>query len=302
MYLKIPKKRKCMPKKWLLIDCSFICHKMKHTMGDLSYEEKLTGVIFGFFQYIYSLQKFHNTRYVIFCWDSKKSKRQSIYPKYKQKRIDHQNKMTDKEKRFEKEFRQQIKNLRLHYLPAIGFKNSFIQKGYEADDVMASICHSIKKDRAKHAHDEIILITSDHDMYQLLSSDVSLHDTNKPLTHQGFKKKYNIHPYRWIDVKAIAGCSSDNIKGIPGVGEKTAIKYLTGNLPNTHKTYQRIESAQGQRVIQRNLKLVELPFEGIHEFSLKKDCMSKEGWTKIKNKLGIKSLPNLFMEKRRRLA
>jgi 5'-3' exonuclease len=58
-------------------------------------------------------------------------------------------------------------------------------------------------------------------------------------------------------VKALSGCTSDEIPGIPGVGEKTAIKYLSGALKSEHKTFQSI--VQNQALFQRNLALVTLP-------------------------------------------
>ena len=53
-------------------------------------------------------------------------------------------------------------------------------------------------------------------------------------------EKYRIKPFEWHKVKAIAGCSSDNVKGVAGVGEITAIKYLKGELKKESKAHQNI--------------------------------------------------------------
>ncbi|GAH00618.1 unnamed protein product, partial [marine sediment metagenome] len=104
-------------------------------------------------------------------------------------------------------------------------------------------------------------------------------------------------PREWKLVKALAGCSTDGIPGVKGVGEKTAIKYLTSQLKETTKACQAIISKEGIKIFKRNLKLVALPFKGTNVFKLKKDKLSKEGWIKVTKTLGMKSLQNhnIFM-------
>ena len=75
-------------------------------------------------------------------------------------------------------------------------------------------------------------------------------------------------------MKAISGCSSDNITGIKGVGEKTAIKYLLGELKETTKTYKAIEE-QKEELWKKNGKLTKLPLEGTKVFEIKEDKVSK---------------------------
>ena len=142
-------------KKWLILDCNFLCHRAKHSMGGLSHGNTPTGIIYGFLKSIQSFQDQFDTKHIIFCWDSKTSKRQEIFPAYKKKRADRYKDLTKQEIKFEKEFRYQMKMLRTKYLKLIGYKNNFVQPGYEGDDIMASITLNLKM------NDEAILITSD---------------------------------------------------------------------------------------------------------------------------------------------
>ena len=269
-----------MSNKWLILDCNFLCHRLKHAMGGLSFEGGPTGIIYGFLKSIPMYQEMFDTPHIIFCWDSKSSKRSKIFPKYKANRLIRKREMSDEEIDFENDFRYQMKMLRLKYLPMIGFQNIFCQKGYEADDLIASLCLSISE------KSNIVIITSDQDLYQCLATNIFIYDPNKRkrMTLQGLYKQYGVRPHEWKMMKAIAGCSTDNVPGVKGIGEKTALKYLIEGLSDTTKAFQRINSEQGWKIYKRNLKLVSLPFR------LKKDNLSANGWKQVIRKLGLKSI------------
>ena len=259
-------------------------------MGGLSHEGGPTGIIYGFLKSIPMYQEMFDTPHIIFCWDSKTSKRQEIFSKYKLNRIIRQKEMNEEELNFEYTFRFQMKMLRLKYLPMIGFQNIFCQKGYEADDLIASLCLSISE------KSNIVIITSDQDLYQCLTTNIFIYDPNKRkrMTLQGLYKQYGVRPHEWKMMKAIAGCSTDNVPGVKGIGEKTALKYLIEGLSDTTKAFQRINSEQGWKIYKRNLKLVSLPFQGAFQgtkkFQLKKDNLSANGWKQVIRKLGLKSI------------
>ena len=84
--------------------------------------------------------------------------------------------------------------------------------------------------------------------------------SSAPYSSSNFITDYGIHPKHWIDVKSLAGCKSDRVPGIAGVGEITALKYIRQELPHNHKTHQRIQTPHSIEVIKRNRLLVELPF------------------------------------------
>ena len=288
-----------MNKRWLILDCNFLCHRLKHAMGGLSHDNSPTGVIYGFLKSIPMYQEKFDTPHIVFCWDSKTSKRKEIFPGYKSNRVDRLNKMSDEEIIFEDEFRYQMKMLRKKYLRMIGFRNVFCQKGYEADDLIASVCNNLSKSAELTygtLQAEAIILTSDHDLYQCLSPQVSIYDPNKRkrMTYQKFKKKYEIEPDRWATMKAIAGCSSDNIPGLKGVGEKTAILFLTDKLKKTTKSFERIKKFCWKKKSRERfllyLTLTHLPLNFDKVFKLKKDELSADGWQAAVRSLGLKSI------------
>lgn len=295
-----------MSKTYLILDCNFLCHRAKHSMGGLSRGDGcVTGlvadgispsvIIYLFFKTVHSLQEQFQADQLIFCWDSKTSKRKEIYPEYKAQRANKYKDMDEDEIALEKEFRLQMKILRKTYLKEIGYKNVFCQKGYEGDDIIASVCQNSIKGK-----DEAIIITSDKDMYQLIRYNITFYNMKKKITLQSFKKEYGISPDQWSIVKAAAGCTTDNVKGIKGVGELTAIKSIKRTLKETSKVYKRMVSDEGRKIFMRNDKLVTLPFKGTKTFKLKKDVLSDKGWKDVCKKLGMKSIKDKLPRKGRR--
>ena len=255
-------------------------------MQSLSYGDTPTGVMFGFLKYIPTLCELFNTPHLVFCWDSKTNKRFKIYKQYKSNRHPKKDTRTRAELLFESEFRIQMARLRRVYLPKIGFKNVFLQKGYESDDIMASVSKHLPKG------DKAIIISSDQDLYQLITTQTTFYNpiTCKQLTKNGFISKYDIKPREWWMMKAIAGCSSDGVPGVYRVGEKTAIKYLKGELNDMSVAYGDITSINGKKIYVRNRKLVKLPFKGTKIFKLRPDDVSQKGWNEVMDMLGMKSI------------
>jgi len=281
-----------MNRKYLILDCDYLCHRAKYTTGNLSFGGSATGVIYGFLKLLSGFQDLFRTSNFVFCWDSKYSKRKEIYPEYKVNRD--KKEYTDEEIEFDRVFRKQMKKLRTTYLPMIGFRNVFVQRGYESDDIIASICEYLDE------RDGAVIITSDKDLYQCIRSNVSFYNpqTNKTLTLQGFKKQYGIDVRFWEIVKSLAGCITDNVEGIKGVGEKTAIKYLLNKLNPNSKAYQAI--MDNEIIFQRNQQLVNLPFEGTNQFKLRKDKLSEVGWKQVTKLLGMGSIRDKMPFGRRR--
>jgi 5'-3' exonuclease len=252
--------------------------------GGLSHDNKPTNIIYGFLRTVMALQELFHTKHIVFCWDSKSSKRKELFPEYKKKRSQKYKEWTDKELRRENAFRVQMKKLRKVYLRQIGYRNIFCQKGHEADDLMASVSYHLPKD------DEAIIITSDQDLLQCIRYNVSFYDPrkNKVITLQKFSKQYGITPNQWVIVKMYAGCSTDEVPGIRGIGEKRAIQFLRDELKETSKVFQKIEEGRTS-IIKQNYPLVCLPFKGTKVFKLKKDKLCQKGWQEVVEKLGMKS-------------
>jgi DNA polymerase-1 len=97
-------------------------------------------------------------------------------------------------------------------------------EGFEADDLMGTISKDVEKEDAK-----VVLVTGDKDFCQLVSDKVTLLDTmkNKITGTKEVKEKYGVDPDRVIDVFALAGDAVDNIPGVKGIGEKTAVSLIS---------------------------------------------------------------------------
>ncbi len=229
----------------IILDANNICHIAKHTIKDLSYKGEDVGIIFGFLRQIFYLSNKFKTDKFIFAWDSGKSFRKSIYPEYKAKRKERLEGAPIDEKRAFKQFFI----IRKEVLPAIGFKNNFILTGYEADDIIGSIIKN-------NSSIEFLIVSTDSDLYQLLSSHVRIYNSRKKeiYTSLDFFKEWEILPHRWIEIKAISGCNSDGIEGIKGVGEKTACKYLKGGLNKKSKIFSVLNTEESKAIIDKNIK------------------------------------------------
>jgi DNA polymerase I len=254
-----------MQKLWLLIDSPYLVYRAQYAM-----KEEEQGAVYGFIQTVLSLRQRFDTDHFAFCFDSSKLRRKTILPTYKQRKV-----VSEEHEENHRRAKECMKLLRTVVLKELGFKNIFRQTGYEADDIIASIVKKTLKP------DEAVIVSSDSDLYQLLRPGVVTYNPTKELitNEESFCNEwYGLTPSQWSLVKAIAGCRSDNIEGVKGVGEKTAAKFLTGNLPEHIKSYDLVFNADNNEIMKR-LSLIRLPFKGVHCFPLRSD----EGvnWRKV---------------------
>ncbi|MFA7099906.1 MAG: hypothetical protein WC143_07490 [Eubacteriales bacterium] len=236
----------------IIMDCHYVTYRGAYGMENLSYDGQQTHIIFDFMRQVLKLALKFQTDQFIFCFDSANSYRELVYPAYKDHRKD--DKKTPEEIAIIKEIRRQRYELREKVLPYIGFKNIFMQSGYESDDIIALIVKN-------NSDEEFVVVAKDKDLYQFLESDrVKLYDFKKLYTQANFEDEYlGLKPEQWSRVKAIAGCRSDNVAGIEGIGDKTAVKYLLGMLKNG-KIFDKINSDESKKLIETNLPLVSLPY------------------------------------------
>jgi len=174
----------------------------------------------GVFHFVNILRKFleeHNHDKVVVFWDgdSNSSIRKSIYPQYKANRRQDMNEYKYESYLYQK---SRIKQ----YLEEI-FVRQVEMNNNEADDLIAYYC-KISKD------EKIIIFSSDKDLTQLISADVTIYS---PITKQYFKNgdmislnKVDIPHYNVLLTKIFTGDKSDNIDGIQGLGEKTLVKFF----------------------------------------------------------------------------
>jgi len=272
-----------MSKLWLMVDVNNLAHRAYHAMGHLDYNGQPTGVAYGVLRDVCLLSDRFQPAGFAFAFDYGASYRANRLPTYKSSRKKKYDDESAEEKKARAAMHHQIRCLRDEWLPKIGFRNLCFADGYEADDVLASLVkHSLKE------KDEAILVSSDQDLYQLLAANISIWNPhqNKIITQKKFTAEYRILPKLWNRVKAMAGCATDDVPGIQGVGEKTAIKYLLDELPTTTKAFAGI--VKGVRTIARNLELVTLPLEGTPRFTLVDDNVSTAGWRSVAKDLGAR--------------
>ena len=260
----------------LIIDSHYIGHQARFTMGELSHGGSSTGVIYGFLSRILHLGLSFDTNDILFCWDSQHSFRKRRFPWYKTRNY------SLKEKRAISETLTQLQRLRREILPMIGFRNQFIQPGCESDDLIAKIVFSKLGD--------FVIVSSDEDLYQCLQSNVRIYQPQKQkmMTRKRFAEEFGIEPLDWIKVKQLAGCVSDTIPGIMGVGNKTAIKYILGTLGKKTKAYQAIK-AGWNKIVKRNRCLVKLPISKTKEPEISTNVFNIGGLIEISEELGFDS-------------
>ncbi len=176
-----------------------------------------TGGVYGFAVMALEIIKRLKPDYVCVAWDKPKTnirKRLEIYPQYKAGR-----------KPPPEDFYVQIPILH-ELLDTFGWP-LYELDDYEADDIMGALAEQAKKKDI-----DTVLITSDLDVLQLVNTHTKVYALKKGLTNielyapESFQAKYGIDVHQFIDLKALKGDSSDNIPGVPGVGEKTAIDLL----------------------------------------------------------------------------
>lgn len=176
-----------------------------------------TGGVFGFASLAIELIKKLEPDYVAVAWDKPKTnirKRKEIYPDYKAGR-----------KPAPPDFYDQIPILH-ELLDAFGWP-LYELDDYEADDILGTFALE-----AEAKGIETCLLTSDLDALQLISPHTKVYALKNGLSNieefdvEYFEKKYGISVHQFLDLKSLKGDSSDNLPGVPGVGEKTAVQLL----------------------------------------------------------------------------
>ena len=260
---------------FLVIDCSCICHAVRHRLGHLRHGSQGTGIVFGFLAKIQALYDRYEPHGFLFCWDSRKSVRRHEFPGYKNRP-----KTPDDLEAYE-----QFDLLRGTILPAMGFKNSYHQPGFEADDLIAALVMN------PPPASRFVVVSSDQDLYQLLDHCSIVHPfTRKTMSRRLFTGRYGIPPTQWVGVKCMAGCSSDTLPGIAGIGETRALQFLRGELKETTVAYQRIVSDEGTWITCRNQPLVALPHAGTRLPQISDECLYDGNVKAVFETYGLRSL------------
>lgn len=225
------------------------------------------------------------TNKIIFCCDSATSIRKGLFPEYKGRRT------KDEDFIRYKDFFMYVQN---EVIPSMGFSNVLEAEGLEADDIIASIAKSENKL-------PILILSDDADLYQCLKDNVYMmsirgrDDVARIMTPSKFEKLFGLPANRWADVKALAGCGTDCVPGIPGIGESKAIAYVLGTMNPNGITYKRIQNSQ--EIIELTDRLVRLPFDGhVLTFTYEPDKFDFKFISNLINKYSLITLESPFWE------
>jgi len=232
------------PQPLILVDGSSYLFRAYHSMSQTGFSNSAgqpTGAIYGVINMMKSLCKQYDSKRIVVIFDAKgKTFRNDIYPEYKANRPP----MPD-------DLRSQIAPVH-NIIRALGFPLYAI-KGVEADDVIGTLSHI-----ATQQGQEVIISTGDKDMAQLVNQHVSLINTmtDQFLDIEGVKEKFGIPPELIIDFLGLMGDKVDNIPGVAGVGQKTALGLLQG-IGSMDEIYKNLE------------KIADLPIRGAKKLAAK---------------------------------
>ncbi len=213
-----------MPKDtFLIVDGNSLMHRAYHALPLMDADGVYTNAIYGFLNMLLKVIKEENVRYIAVCFDEHgPTFRHTAYPDYKAGRS-----------ATPEELRQQFRTIR-ELLTDIGVR-WYTLLGWEADDLLGTLSR-----RAESSDVRPLLLTGDRDALQLVDGTTELMFTRKGIsetilfTPAKVYEEFGFNPEQVTDWKGLAGDSSDNIPGIPGVGDKTAVKLLQkyGTLEN----------------------------------------------------------------------
>lgn len=218
--------------KLVLIDGNSLINRAFYATPPLSAKDGTpTNAVYAFVNMLVRIIGDIKPRYMLVAFDRKEPTfRHEMYADYKGTR-----------KPMPEDLRPQI-DLMKKVLDTMGISR-YEQAGIEADDIIGSM--------AKRYKGDTIIITGDKDSFQLVDETTSVYFTRRGITeteiysNENFKEKTGIEPIQIIDLKSMMGDSSDNIPGIAGVGEKTALSLVEkyGSLENL---YSHIDELSGK--------------------------------------------------------
>ena len=197
-----------------------------------------TNALFGFVSMINKIISEEQPTYMAVAFDIGKNFRKEEYDFYKEGRID-----TPEELKIQMPIARDI-------LDKMGIKH-FELAPYEADDIVGTIVKMTEEDKDFAS----LIVSSDKDLLQLISDETEVKLLKQSgfirYNHESFVADYGIEPIRMIDLKALMGDSSDNIPGVKGIGEKTALKLLQeyGSLENLYLNIDKISGKTKEKLV-----------------------------------------------------
>ncbi|MBI3602685.1 MAG: DNA polymerase I [Candidatus Omnitrophica bacterium] len=212
--------------KVFLIDAHGICYRAFYAVRTLANSKgQPTNAVFGFCNALRKLMRDFEPHYMAACFDvGKKTHRQEKYAEYKIQR-----------QAMPEDLRSQIPVikdiLRAYHIPI------FEQEGYEADDVIATLAARLSTKKAP-----VVIVSDDKDLSQLMDQHIQVYSPRqeKMLTDKDIQEKLGVPSSLIVDFIALAGDASDNIPGVEGIGQVSAVKLLKA-YGSLEKVYQHLD-------------------------------------------------------------
>ncbi len=292
-----------------LIDGNALVHRAYHALPPLTTKEgKPSGAVYGFALTLFGMMDKVKPDYIIASFDVKgPTFRHKEFKKYKANR-----------KKAPDDLYEQIpicqELLKSYGVPI------YMKEGFEADDILGTISKMrLTEKPPKVSRDletltpftqgvDTLIVTGDMDLAQLVDEDTSIFTLRRGVKDtviydkKGVMEKYGIHPDQIVDYKALRGDPSDNIPGVKGVGEKTALDLLHqfGHLKDIYDNLDKIEKSAVRKKLEENKEEAFLSYKlatiatdvplQVDLESARVDNFNKEGLAEFLKKMGFQSL------------
>ncbi|WP_342559716.1 DNA polymerase I [Psychrobacillus sp. FSL W7-1457] len=223
--------------KILLLDGNSLAYRAFFALPLLTNEHGIhTNAVYGFTMMLQKIMDEENPTHMLVAFDAGKTTfRHSTFEEYKGGR-----------QKTPPELSEQFPYLR-KLIDAYGIKRYELEM-YEADDIIGTLSRQAEK-----KGQQVVIVSGDKDLTQLATDSTTVYITRKGITDiekytpEHVQEKYGLTPLQIIDMKGLMGDSSDNIPGVPGVGEKTAIKLLKEH-GSVEQLYQALDSVSGAKL------------------------------------------------------
>jgi DNA polymerase-1 len=197
-----------------------------------------TTAVYGFVRKFLSILREYKPDYAVVAFDAGDTWRHSEFPSYKATRDSMPSEMRTQMERI-------VEFLNTFGVPVVTYEN------FEADDIIGTMAH-----KAAEQDVDVLILTGDRDMFQLISDRVRVLYTKGGPSPETviyglpeLRERYSLSPEQFVDLKALIGDTSDNIPGVSGVGEKTAIKFLN-DFGTVDKLYESLDQISGPKTRQ----------------------------------------------------
>lgn len=244
-----------MSEKIVLIDGHSILNRAFYGVPDLTNSEGLhTNAVYGFLNILFKILDEEKAEYLAVAFDLKAPTfRHKMYAEYKGTR-----------KPMPEELHQQVPVMK-EVLSAMGIPLLMLE-GYEADDLLGTVAKRMEREGL-----EVSVVSGDRDLLQLATDRIKIRIPKTKRTGTEIEdynaadvvEKYQVTPLQIIDLKALMGDSSDNIPGIPGVGEKTATKLIVeyGSIENAYAHVEEIKPNKAKESLRDHYDLAQMSKE-----------------------------------------